>query len=178
MALLQSVGSSDLRVLPTTATAVRWFLDRVGVPQRLEHIRAYVWRGGSLRFTLEPEGARPGSVAYALVASWDTASLQPFEPHGPPGLLPASSPVVEGRWARTPTGYRLQVGIDLAVPSAIEIRSELFHSCVPFVGRSNEQVDHALGTDLAAYVSAFLRTCEAVPAAMAAAAERLRACGL
>jgi hypothetical protein len=85
----------------------------------------------------------------------------------------SASPVVEGRWVRGTTGYLLRVGIDLAVPSAIYIRSGRVHFFVPFAGRPARDVEQAIQNDLAAYVNFFLRTYPTVPEARAADARRL-----
>src|SRR5438105_3743502 len=121
-----------------TMSAAREVLDRLGVAARLEHVRQFVWRGGTLSLRLEgTEGAPPAgtaSIYYELEAHWDTAVLEPVEsPHATPALVASKTPVIEGRWTRTTTGYVLRAGIDLGVPSAIFIRSERWSSFVPFV---------------------------------------------
>ena len=73
------------------------------------------------------------------------------------GLERAARPVAEGRWTRGTARYRLRVGIDLCVPSAIYIKATTrLESFVPFHARPYDQVEHALDADLAAYVNAFL----------------------
>jgi hypothetical protein len=155
------------------ADEARRVLDRFAVADRLQHVRHYVWRDGTLRFFVDTAPLRPVNVYYQLDASWPTAVLR--ELPSAAGLELQSTRVVEGRWVRASTGYVLRVGIDLAVPSAIYIRSTALHSSVPFVGRPRAQVEHALQTDLQAYVDAFLSTCRPVPEARAAAAQRLTA---
>jgi len=49
---------------------------------------------------------------------------------------------------------------------------------VPFLHRSTARVESALAADLAVYVEWFLDTCEPVPRAVQAAAQRLRQYGL
>jgi len=131
-------------------------LDVFGVPERLEHVRRYIWREGSLRFALFGNLA-----AYELSACWDAAALE---------VIDADLQ----RWTLRTTGYVLRIGIDLAHPASIAIQSSHLRSQVPFAQRPIEQVEHALQADLAAYVEAFLATCPPVPAARAEAAERLR----
>jgi hypothetical protein len=150
----------------------RQVLDRFDVPNRLEHVRRYVWRDGTLRFQIDQHPLRPSTVYYQLEAYWPTMILAPL-PGGPDGLEHTRTPVVEGRWVRGTTGYVLRVGIDLAVPSAIYIRSRALQSFVPFVGRPADQVEHALQNDLTAYVNVFLSTCRPVPEARAADAKRV-----
>jgi len=94
------------------------------------------------------------------------------------GLVSANTPVLEGRWIRGRSGYQLQVGIDLSVPSAIQIRSSQLLSHVPFMGRSPAQVEQALQMELSAYAEAFLSHCQPVPQAAAQAARRLQLLGL
>ena len=144
-------------------------LDRLEVRARLEDIRDYLWRGGEV--SLE---AQPASVAYVLAASWDTAVLEPPEPAGAPGLVSIRTPVVEGCWRRRRTGYSLRVGIDVHVLTAISISSPLARAYVPFVGRSAEEVTHALDAHLGEYGRVFLDRCLPVPQAVAAADARLR----
>jgi hypothetical protein len=109
-------------------------------------------------------------VYYELEAHWPTARLQEIPSNA--GLVTFSTPVVEGRWVHATSGYLLRVGIDLAAPSGIAVRSRLLQSFVPFVGRPAAQVEQALQTDLEAYVDAFLSTCQPVPVARAADARR------
>jgi hypothetical protein len=151
--------------------AARWMLDRLEVRARLEHIRDYLWRGGEVSFE-----AQPASVAYVLAATWDTAVLEPAESMTwtEPGLLAASTPVVDGCWRRRRTGYSLRVGIDVRVLTAISITTPLVRSYVPFVGRSAEEIAEALDARLAEYGQVFLDLCLPVPQAIAAAEARLR----
>jgi hypothetical protein len=141
----------------------RQVLDRFDVPARLQHVRQFVWREGTLRFKVED---RAPKVYYELEAHWPTARLRGLPSHE--GLEAASTPVIEGRWVRGTRGYLLRIGIDLAVPSGIAVRSRLMQSFVPFVGRPAAQVELALQTDLDAYVQAFLSTCRPVAEARAA----------
>jgi hypothetical protein len=147
--------------------AARAFLDRLGVPARLEHIRDFLWRGGEVTFE-----AQPGGVAYVLAADWETAVLDDVPSAA--GLLSSTAPVVVGRWRRARTGYRLRVGIDHNVLTAISIQALRLRSYVPFVGRAEDEVAHALDERLAEYGRAFLDECSPVPQAMAADARRLR----
>jgi hypothetical protein len=149
----------------------REVLDRFAVPARLEHVRRYVWREGSLRLLVDERAPRLARVYYELEAHWPTARLQ--ELPGNAGLEAFSTPVVEGRWVRGTHGYLLRVGIDLAVPSGIAVRSRLLQSIVPFLARPAAQVEAALQTDLDAYVDTFLSTCQPVPEARAADSRRL-----
>jgi hypothetical protein len=147
----------------------RQVLDGFDVPARLQHVRQFVWREGTLRFKVDD---RPPKVYYELEARWPTARLLSIgTPHD--GLEALSTPVIEGRWVRGTRGYLLRVGIDLAVPSGIAIRSRLLRSFVPFVGRPAAQVESALQRDLDAYVDAFLSNCQPVPAARAEDERRL-----
>jgi hypothetical protein len=157
--------------------AARDVLDRFGVANRLRHIAEYVWRGGTLRLEVEDENSRPLCVSYELLAHWPAPI---FEPLASPtqALVPAESPVLEGRWVSGRAGYVLRIGLDLRVPSTIFIRSDRPLSNVPFLHRSTARVESALAADLAAYVEWFLDTCEPVPRAVQAAAQRLRQYGL
>jgi hypothetical protein len=149
----------------------RRVLDLFDVPARLQHVRHFVWREGTLRFVIDDRPARPTWVYYQLEAHWPSARLQDVPSSA--GLEAISTPVVEGRWVRGTSGYVLRVGIDLAVPSGIALRSRLLQSFVPFVGRPAAQVEQALQTDLDAYVAAFLSSCQPVPAARARDERRL-----
>jgi hypothetical protein len=89
-------------------------------------------------------------------------------------LAAARQPVIEGRWVRGSNGYQLRVGIDVAIPSAIYIRShERLLAHVPFVSRQVWQVEAALNGELTAYADAFLAHCHSVPEASAFDAHRL-----
>jgi hypothetical protein len=150
-------------------------LDDFDVPGRLRHVHDYVWRGGTLGFQVEDQLAdTPPNVYYELCAHWDAAVLEPLDGRSGPGLQRAATPVVEGRWIRGSAGYQLRVGIDLAIPSAIYIRTDRILSCVPFVQRSRAEVEHALAADLAAYVDWFLSACATVPAAAESARQTLQ----
>jgi hypothetical protein len=153
------------------AEQARQVLDQFDVPNRLQHVRRYVWRDGTLRFVVHDAPPRPPNVCYQLEARWPRAVLR--RESAANGLERSASPVVEGRWVRGTTGYLLRVGIDLAVPSAIYIRSGRMQSFVPFAGRPARDVEQAIQNDLAAYVSFFLRTYPTVPEARAADARRL-----
>ena len=153
-------------------------LSRFAIANRLLHVRNYVWRGGSLRFQMEPRPPREADVYYELEAHWDAPVLEPLAPTER-GLERAARPVAEGRWTRGTARYRLRVGIDLGVPSAIYIKaSTRLESFVPFHARPYDQVEHALDADLAAYVNAFLSHFRPVPEAAQADAEQLRELGL
>ena len=145
----------------------RQVLDGFDVPNRLEHVRRYVWRDGTLRFVVDD-----GHACYQLEAHWPAAVLEPLSSGA--GLLTRRASVVEGIWVRGTAGYVLRVGIDLAVPSAIYVRGDRLHSFVPFRGRPSDQVEVALQNDLTAYVHAFLSTRRPVPEARAADARQLR----
>jgi hypothetical protein len=151
---------------------IRAILDAVDVGGRLRYIRDFIWRGGTLQFTIEDQAAW-----YALTAEWDAAVLERAQSPAI-GLVPARDAVLEGRWIRARSGYRLRVGVDLSVPSAMQIRSRRLLSHVPFVGRSPEEVEHALQLELAAYAEAFLAGCQPVPQAAEEAARQLRRLGL
>jgi hypothetical protein len=147
---------------------VRDVLDRFGVPDRLLHVRRYVWRGGTLSFQ-----HAVADVYYELEAHWDAPVLEALESPVHQGIVQASKPVAEGRWIRGTARYLLQIGIDLSVPSAIYIKaSSRLQSFVPFLARPREQVEHAIDADLNAYVNTFLNTCRSVPEATQADAER------
>jgi hypothetical protein len=147
---------------------VRDVLDRFGVPDRLQHVRRYVWRGGTLRFQ-----HAPAQIYYELEAHWDAPVLEPMGSPERNGIVKAAKPVAEGRWTRGTARYLLQIGIDLAVPSAIFIKaSSRLQSFVPFVARRPDQVELAIDADLAAYVNSFLSTCRPVPEAIQADAQR------
>jgi hypothetical protein len=141
-------------------------LDTFDVPNRLVHIRNFVWRGGDLVLSANDDG-----VAYALTAHWDEPLLEPLPSQ--PGLAPAKSSVVEGRWRARRVGYALRIGIDLRMPSAIAITAERPLSFVPYLGRPRTDVAHALDTALRGYVNAFLDRCAPVPDARAKAAADL-----
>jgi hypothetical protein len=145
----------------------RLVLDGFDVPSRLEHVRRYVWRDGTLRFVVDD-----GQACYQLEAHWPAAVLEPIASAA--GLELSDAPVVEGKWVRGTAGYVLRVGIDLAVPSAIYVRGDRLHSYVPFRGRPSDQVEQALQNDLTTYVHAFLSARRPVPEARAADARQLR----
>ena len=147
-------------------------LDRFGVANRLQHVRQYVWRGGTLGFHAEPRPFSEPDVFYQLQAEWDAPVLEPLETVSTLSIEPATKPIAEGRWTRGTRSYLLRMGIDLAVPSAIYIKGTRLESFVPFVATPPEQVEHAIDADLAAYVNAFLNTCRPVPEAAHADARR------
>lgn len=158
---------------------LRAILDGVDVGGRLRYIREFVWRGGTLQFVAGGAPAREAQAAwYTLTAEWDAAVLEPTPSPSQNGLVQAETPVLEGRWVRGRGGYELRVGIDLSVPTAIQIRSRRLLSHVPFVGRSAAQVERGLNVELGAYVQAFLGRSRPVPEAAAAEAQRLRGLGL
>jgi hypothetical protein len=138
----------------------RRLLDELGIAERLEHVRRYVWRDGALRF-----GVDGHVVGYLLAAYWATAGLEVIDED-------------LQRWTARTTGYVLRVAIDVSVGSSIVVESALLKSRVPFVGRPIEQVAHAVQAELAAYAEAFLESCMPVPQARAEGAERLRSLGL
>ena len=157
--------------------AARDVLDRFGIPNRLRHIGEYVWRGGTLLLHIEDDGNRPPCVSYELSAQWPAPIFEPLASPGA-GLVPAASPVLEGRWIRGNAGYVVRIGLDLRVPSALFIRSERPLSNVPFLRRPTAVVESALAADLAVYADWFLDTCVPVPEAVHSAAQRLRQYGL
>jgi hypothetical protein len=167
------------RVDPNSVERIRAILDGFDIGGRLQHIRQFVWRGGTLHLHAEcREADHLLDVGYALTAEWPAAVLE-NEPSPPTGGLVASQrPVLEGRWVRGSTGYVLRVGIDLAVPSAIYVRSHRLLSHVPFLGRTEAEVQAGLNLELSAYVSAFLSRCLPVPQAAAVDARRLRSLGI
>jgi hypothetical protein len=125
-------------------------LDRFAIAERLQHIRRFVWRGGTLRF------ATHGACAfYELEVQRQRSVLEPT-PAARPGLERTTTPVVEGRWVQRSTSHVLRVGIDLAVPSAIFIRADRFHAFVPYAHRTRAEVERALQAELSAYVSGVL----------------------
>jgi hypothetical protein len=157
--------------------AAREVLDRFGVAARLRHVGEYIWRGGTLRLEVDDGGSRPPSLCYELRAQWAAPIFEPL-PSPEQALTRASRPVLEGRWIRGTAGYVLRIGLDLGAPAAIFVRSDRPLSNVPFLHRPQAVVEHALAADIAAYVEWFLDTCEPVPQAIQAAAQRLRKCGL
>ena len=86
--------------------------------------------------------------------------------------------VVDGRWVRGSKGYDVCVGIDLAIPSLIYVRSPVFSSYVSFLGRPPAQVEDRLNVELTVYVNTFLSQCQPVPQATALDADRLRRLGV
>jgi hypothetical protein len=158
----------------SAAGAMRAILDRFDVGARLRYIREFVWRGGNveLQAARHPEGG-VDNVWYALRADWPAAVLERDPGPASEGLVDSRSPVIEGRWVRGSSGYELRIGIDLHVPTAIYIRSQGFVSHVPFMGRPEERVEHALTTELSSYVQAFLAHFQTVPQAEAVDAHRL-----
>jgi hypothetical protein len=138
----------------------RRVLESFGIAERLEHIRRFVWREGSLRLVCEAR-----QVFYELAVEWDTVALSVIETE-------------LQQWQRATAGYVLRVGIDLASPLGIAVQSEQLRSLIPFRDRPAEQVEHALHADLAAYVNVFLNTCMPIDSARAAGLARLRALGL
>jgi hypothetical protein len=165
-----------LEVTPTGLALAHQVLDRFDLGARLQHVRQFVWRGGSLRLEMSQKEKSFGTqVCYALVARWPDAILQGDDVAA---LVRTNGTVVDGRWVRGESGYALRAGIDLAVPSAIAIRSDRHASFIPFHARPPAEVERALEADLAAYVQQFLATCPTVPQAVAAGAERLRRLGL
>jgi hypothetical protein len=153
------------------ADPLRRALDSVGVPGRLLHVRDYVWRGGELRFQVDQttSGGRLRAY-YELRAAWAAPVL---ERANWSALARPATATVDGRWVRGTAGYQLAVGIDMASPSAIYVRTDRLLSSVPFVNRPLGEVEQALAADLAAYVETFLSSCQPVPLVMAEAAERL-----
>jgi hypothetical protein len=133
-----------------TVEEARQVLDAFGVPERLQHIRRFVWRDGTLRFFADASRA-----FYELQAERNVSTLEAIG-GTKPGLQPVAQPVVEGRWVQHKTSESVRVGIELSVPSAIFLRARGLNSFVPYAGRLQSDVEHALQTDLNAYVSRFL----------------------
>lgn len=165
------------RVDRDTVESVRAILDHFGVGERLRYIREFVWRGGALELRADRGRARL-DVAYALTAEWPAAVLERAPSPAGNGLMPHDRPVLEGRWVRGTNTYELRIGIDLAVPTVLYIRSKRLLAHVPFVGRSAEQVEGALNQELSVYVNTFLARLQPVPEAAAQDARRLRGLGL
>lgn len=153
------------------AHVARDVLDALDVPNRLLHIRDFVWRGGDIVLS-----ASDDRVAYTLTADWDEPLLEPLPSEA--GLAPAKWSVIEGRWRARRVGYVLRVGIEARMPSAIAIAAEQPLGLVPYLGRPRTEVAHALDTALRGYVNTFLDGCAPVPEARAkAAAELARVAG-
>jgi hypothetical protein len=89
----------------------RQVLDSFAVAERLQHIRRFVWRRGSLRVYFNER------CVYYEVRADEQA---------------------------------IRVGIDLASPTVLFIRGRGMHSAVPCFGRSPEDVERALHTELQA----------------------------
>jgi hypothetical protein len=162
----------------TAIQAARDILDRFGVAQRLQHVRRYIWRGGTLGFRVDARSSRPPDVYYELTAEWEAPLLERQAVPANGHIELATKPVAEGRWVRAKAGYALRVGIDLAVPIAIYVRGARRESFVPFVDRPHDLVEHAIDADMTAYINAFLSRSRPVPEASAADAARLRKLGI
>jgi hypothetical protein len=188
-----SLGGAGLELAEagSVVQAARAVLDRFGVANRLQHVRRYVWRGGTLQFAVHADRSQRPDVYYELSATWDAPVLERAPSTDAPTGTPRAStnaarsaiehharPIVDGLWTRGSAGYVLRVGIDLAVPSAMYIKANRLQSFVPFVGRPDAQVEHAVHVDLNAYVTGFLSTARPVPEAARADAEHLRRLGL
>lgn len=155
-----------------SANALRAILDQFDIGGRLLHIRDFIWRGGTLE--LRTGAGKTLAVEYALRASWPCAVLEPAAEPIASRLVSVRQPVIEGRWVRGSNGYELCVGVDVAVPTAIYIRSrQRLLSHVPFVARTTWQVETALNGELTACAEAFLRHQRPVPEATALDARRL-----
>ena len=155
-------------------------LDGFDVAERLRYIRDFIWRGGTLEFGADRSGD-PGQTldaGYALIAQWPVAAFERTTVAHSTSLVPSDASVVDGRWVRTSAGYEIRIGINLAAPSAIYIHAPGFSSLVPIVGRSVEQVEDRLQTELGAYTEAFLSRYHSVPEAAALARQRLDELGL
>jgi hypothetical protein len=159
----------------SSPNSVRAVLDRYDVRGRLQYLREFIWRGGTLELRVgQGADGQTLNVWYDLRAEWPAAVLVPADATGTsPGLTSWRTPVVEGRWLRGTAGYELRVGIDLCMGSAIYIRSHGFVSHVPFVGRPVDQVEHALNAELTSYANRFLDHFQPVTRAQALAAEEL-----
>jgi hypothetical protein len=162
-------------VLPDrpSVSALRATLDQFGIASRLLHIRDFIWRGGILELRIGT--SKTLAVEYALGASWPCAVLERAAEPVASQLVSRGQAVIEGRWVRGTNSYELSVGLDVAVPTAIYIRSQQrLLSHVPFAGRPAWQVEAALNRELTAYADAFLRHHPTVPDASALDANRLR----
>jgi hypothetical protein len=165
------------RLLPRNAWAEdpRQILDRLGVPERLVHVRDYIWRGGQLSLRADDE-AEPSNLCYELRADWPTPIFQPVD--GSPGLHRVTDAMLDGRWVTGRTGYLLRVGIDARTPSTIYVRSTHPLASIPFGQRPLDQVTRALAADLSAYAESFLNHSLPVPQARAEAEASLARLGL
>ena len=152
---------------PAVAHVARDLLDAVGVPNRLLHIRDFVWRGGDISLTASDERA-----TYALMADWDEPVLEALPTQV--GLETAAASVIDGRWRTRRVGYVLRVSVDVRARSAIAIATDRPLACVPYAGRRVTHVADALDAALRRYVDAFLDRAASVPEARARAAADLR----
>jgi hypothetical protein len=154
----------------TDAELARRLLDRLGVPERLEQVRDFVWRGGEIR-ALD----RAALAGYMLVARWEHPVFRADHGLGEAGLIAPGTSTVDGRWVRAAREYRLEVGIDLSAPIGILVDGRPGPcSLVPLLGRSEEQVQASLDQALEGYTEAFLDHQAPVPEAIAADEARLR----
>jgi len=152
------------------AELARRLLDELGVPERLEQVRDFVWRGGEIQ-TLD----RAALAGYMLVARWEHPVFAAERAVAGGALVAAGASMVDGRWVRAVREYRLEVGVDLTAPVGILVDGRPGpRSVVPLLKRSEEQVQAALNQALEGYTEAFLDHQAPVPEAVAADQARLR----
>jgi hypothetical protein len=149
----------------------RRLLDGLGVPERLEQVRDFVWRGGEIR-ALD----RVALAGYMLVARWEHPVFEADHPvGGTAGLVAPGTSMVDGRWVRAVREYRLEVGVDLSAPVGILVDGRPGpRSLVPLLRRSQQQVQASLDQALEEYTEAFLGHQAPVPEAIVADEARLR----
>jgi hypothetical protein len=151
------------------ADVARRLLDGLGVPERLEQVRDFVWRGGEIA-ALD----RAALAGYVLVARWEHPVFEANHA-ARPGLVAPGTSTVDGRWVRAVREYRLEVGVDLSAPVGILVEGRPGPRCVvPLLRRSEEQVRASLDQALGGYMEAFLGHEASVPEAVAADEARLR----
>lgn len=167
------------RLVTETAAVLRATLDRFRVGNRLQHIREFVWRGGELRFRAANEAStRALDACYVLVAQWPAPDFEHTRTRAASSLVSVGGTLMDGTWVRGTRRYELRVGIHMAAPSAMYVRSDAFWSHVPVVARRDADVEDRLQAELEAYVDQFLNRCASVPDAAARDHARLRQLGL
>ena len=148
----------------------RRLLDGLRVPERLEQVRDFVWRGGEIHAF-----DRAALAGYVLVARWEHPVFE--ADRGPAGsaLVAPGTSTVDGRWVRAVREYRLEVGVDLNAPVGILVDGRPGpRTVVPLLRRSAQQVQTSLDQALGSYTEAFLDHQAPVPEAIAADEARLR----
>jgi hypothetical protein len=154
----------------TDADVARRLLDGLGVPEWLERVRDFVWRGGEI--VALDRAARAG---YVLVARWEHPVFEADHTAARAGLVAPGTSTVDGRWVRAMREYRLEVGVDLRAPVGILVEGRPGpRSVVPLLRRSEQQVRASLDQALTGYTEAFLDHEASVPEAIAADEARLR----